>query len=223
MTTLLVGGEKGGTGKSTVATNLAVWLATLGRDVVLLDGDKMGSSKRWVDRRNDREDPLPVVHISQARGDVYRPARDLAARYQEVVIDAGGEDSKELRTAMAAADVMVIPTQASQFDLETMDHLNVLIGLARGLNPQLKAYALITRAPTNPMIREAIEAREFLGDFAELQLAGTVISERKVYRDAIVEGKGVIEMANNHAKAEIQLLGQELYGEQPGARRTAKK
>ncbi len=208
---VLIGGEKGGTGKSTVATNLAVWLAREGKDVLLLDADIQATSKRWVDRRNEHDEQLPVVHCAQALGDVFKPARDYVRRYQEIIIDAGGRDSKELRTAMVAADYLYVPIQASQPDLETMDHVNELVGLARSMNPNLRAFALISRAPSNPMINEVMEAQEFLVDFTELPMASTFIRDRKIFRDAMLEGKGVVEMNNSKAKAEIQLLGQEIY------------
>jgi len=209
---VLIGGEKGGTGKSTIACNLATWLSREGKDVLLLDADPQATAKRWVDRRNDLEGDRPKLAVAQATGDVFKPARDYATRYGEVVIDAGGRDSKELRTAMVAADVLLVPIRASQPDLETMDHVNELVALARGMNPDLKAYALISMAPSNPMINEVAEANAFLSDFAELRLAQTFIRDRKVFRDAMLEGKGVIEMNNSQARAEIQLLGQEIYG-----------
>ncbi len=209
---VLIGGEKGGTGKSTIACNLATWLSREGKDVLLLDADPQATAKRWVDRRNDLQGDRPKLAVAQATGDVFKPARDYATRYGEVVIDAGGRDSKELRTAMVAADVLLVPIRASQPDLETMDHVNELVALARGMNPDLKAYALISMAPSNPMINEVAEANAFLSDFAELRLAQTFIRDRKVFRDAMLEGKGVIEMNNSQARAEIQLLGQEIYG-----------
>ncbi|MCX7177108.1 MAG: AAA family ATPase [Proteobacteria bacterium] len=211
---VLVGGEKGGTGKSTLATNLAVWLAYEfgSKDVLLLDADIQSTSKKWADRRGDGDPSLISVAVAQATGDVFKPARELATKYGQIVIDAGGRDSKELRTAMVAADVLLVPTRASQPDLETMDHVNELIALARGLNANLRAYAVVSMAPSNPMINEVGEAQAFLKDFPEFVLAGTFVRDRKVYRDAILEGKGVVEMNNSQAKAEIQLLGQEIYG-----------
>ncbi len=209
---LLIASEKGGVGKSTLCTNIAAWLAHEGQDVILLDADVQSTSKKWIDRRNEFQPGLPVVHVAQASGDVARPARDLASRYQQVVIDAAGRDSKEMRSAMVVADVLLVPTRASCCDLETIQHVNELIGLARGLNPNLRAYAVVSMAPSNPMITEASDAREFLADFSELELAPVFIRERKVYRDAILEGKGVVEMNNSQARAEIQLLGQAIYG-----------
>ncbi|GIK74455.1 MAG: chromosome partitioning protein ParA [Chloroflexota bacterium] len=207
---VLIGGEKGGTGKSTIATNLSVWLAHEGRDVLLLDADHQSTSKKWLDRRNERGG-LPVVKGAQAHGDVRAPAEDYAKRYQEVIIDAGGRDSKELRSALVAADVLYVPIRASQADLETMDHVNELVSLARTMNPDLRAFALVSLAPSNPMINEVAEAQAFLEEFSEFKLARTFIRDRKVFRDALLEGCGVVEKANNQAKAEIQLLGEEIY------------
>ncbi|CPH86599.1 Uncharacterised protein [Burkholderia pseudomallei] len=66
-------------------------------------------------------------------------------------------------------------------------------------------------APSNPVIREVEDARELLEQFDQLELADTVIRDRKVYRDALLGGQGVIELDNSQARAEIQLLAQEFF------------
>ncbi|MBR8158631.1 AAA family ATPase [Burkholderia cenocepacia] len=207
---LLIAAEKGGVGKSTLATNLAVHLAHQGVDVVLLDTDGQATAARFVERR-DEAGITPAVPCVQRTGDVASTLRDLAHRYQVVVVDAGGRDSREMRSAMAVANLLLVPTKASQADLETFSKVNELIGLARGLNPKLKAVALLSIAPTNPAIREVEDARELLADFDRLELADTIIRDRKVYRDALLVGKGVIELDNGQARAEIQLLAQEFF------------
>lgn len=207
---LLIAAEKGGVGKSTIATNLAVHLAHGGVDVVLLDTDGQATAARFVERR-DEAGITPAVPCVQRTGDVASTLRDLANRYQVVVVDAGGRDSREMRSAMAVANLLLVPTKASQADLETFSKVNELIGLARGLNPELKAVALLSIAPTNPVIREVQDARELLVEFDQLELADTIIRDRKVYRDALLVGKGVIELDNSHARAEIQLLAQEFF------------
>lgn len=207
---LLIAAEKGGVGKSTIATNLAVHLAHGGVDVVLLDTDGQATAARFVERR-DEAGITPAVPCVQRTGDVASTLRDLANRYQVVVVDAGGRDSREMRSAMAVANLLLVPTKASQADLETFSKVNELIGLARGLNPELKAVALLSIAPTNPVIREVEDARELLVEFDQLELADTIIRDRKVYRDALLVGKGVIELDNSHARAEIQLLAQEFF------------
>lgn len=208
---LLFGGEKGGTGKSTLATNLAVWLAMKGRDVVLIDTDVQRTASHFVDRRNAIAD-APKVHCAEKHGNVFETVRDLARRYEEVIVDAGGRDSEELRTALVAAQAVYCPLRASQPDIETSIHMNELVKLARGMNPVLQARLLISMAPTNPVIHEAAEAREILSELPEFGLSQVMVRDRKVYRDAMLEGLGVIEMGNEKATAEIKALAQEIYG-----------
>ncbi|XHO77443.1 hypothetical protein BCC0238_007037 (plasmid) [Burkholderia gladioli] len=61
------------------------------------------------------------------------------------------------------------------------------------------------------MIREVEDAKELLAEFDQLVLADSVIRDRKIYRDALLSGNGVIELSNSQAKAEIQLLVQEFF------------
>lgn len=207
---ILIGGEKGGSGKSTTATNLAVFLKLEGQDVMLLDADKQATSTKWIGRRNDAG--YPEIHSTQKLGDIYKTAIDLGGRYGFVIIDAGGRDSRELRTGMVAADVLYIPIKASQADLETLPVVDELVSLSRGMNPGLLVRTLLCMAPTNERIKEVDDAQALLVDFPDLPLSGCIIRERKIYRDALLLGKGVVEMKNSDARAEIQLLGQEILG-----------
>jgi chromosome partitioning protein len=207
---VLFGGEKGGTGKSTLATNLAVWLVRHGRDVILVDTDQQRTASHWVDRRNALNG-LGTVHCAERRGNVFHALRDLAKRYDEVIVDAGGRDSEELRTAMVGAHHLYMPLKASQPDLETSLHMDELVKLALGMNQDLQACAIISMAPTNPAINEAQEAMELLAELHEFTLSGAIVRERKVYRDAIAEGRGVMEMGNEKAIAEVETLAKEIY------------
>jgi chromosome partitioning protein len=211
---ILVGGEKGGTGKSNIACNLCVWLTQQGEDVMLLDADPQKTASLWVERRNAAEPALPTIHNTQKTGEVYKTAIDLAKRYKWVVIDAGGRDSKELRTAMVAAHKMYVPIKASQADLETLPKIDELVGLARAMNPDLQVYAVISMAPTNPLINEVAEAQLLLAEFPEIKLSPNIIRDRKVYRDASPLGKGVMEMDNSTAKGEIAFLAEEVFNDE---------
>ena len=90
---LLIAAEKGGVGKSTLATNLAVHLAHKGVDVVLLDTDGQATAARFAERR-DGAAITPAVPCVQRTGEVASTLRELARRYQVVVVDAGGRDSR---------------------------------------------------------------------------------------------------------------------------------
>lgn len=208
---LLFGGEKGGTGKSTLATNLAVWLAKKDRDVILVDTDRQMTASHWVDRRN-KMNGLVTVHCAEKHGSVFHALQDLSKRYDEVIVDAGGRDSEELRSALVAAELVYVPLKASQPDLETSVHMNELVQLARGMNEKLKARLIISMAPTNPVIHEAQEALDLLTELPEFKLSDAVICERKIYRDAISDGHGVVEMNNQKAAAEIEVMAKEIYG-----------
>lgn len=206
---VMIAGEKGGTGKSTTATNLAVHLKLEGVDVILLDADKQGTSAKFIDRR-DKTD-LPKIPCVQKLGNIYNTALDQASRCEVLIIDAGGRDSPEMRSGMVAADVIYIPIKASQADLETLPTVDELVTNARAMNPGLRASAILCLAPSNPLINEVQEAQTLLADFPNLTLSRCIIRDRKVYRDALLEGKGVVELKNGVAKAEIQLLAQEIF------------
>ena len=94
--------------------------------------------------------------------------------------------------------------------IDTLPKLREIISQAMDLNPQLKVFGLLTMAPTNPVINEEAEAREYLQDYPEIHLLNTFVRDRKVYRDAMSEGLGVVEMDNPKAKNEIEELVKEI-------------
>lgn len=211
---IAVGSEKGGTGKSTTATNLAAYLAGEGHDVMIVDCDPQATASNWIERRNAKirdGHSLPAIHCTQKSGNVFETVRDLAGRYKYILVDVGGHDSKELRTSLAVADKVYVPFAASQADLETLDHMNEVISLAKGLNPDLQAFGLLTMTPHDPSPREVQDAKAFLQEFDQIGLADTTIGYRKIYKQALLEGLGVVEMTNPKAKAEIQLLAYEVF------------
>ncbi len=210
---VLIGSEKGGTGKTTIACNLAVALAVAGRDVVLVDADPQASAARWAERRAEQQPERPPVHCVQRTGNVYKTVVDLAGRYDEVIIDAGGRDSHELRSAMLAAHRVLVPARPSQLDLEAALHVDELAQAAGASRtdggPALTA--VLSQCPTHHMNSETEAARGYLEQFTSMRLAASRISERKAFRDAITAGLGVVEMDNRAAVDEIQALVSEIY------------
>lgn len=206
---LLIGSQKGGCGKSTTAASICAELAVQGKDTVLVDADRQSTAANWAaDRQGHKE--LPVVHCIQKYDNIRQTLLDLDSRYEFVVVDAAGRDSRELRTGMTAAHVLLVPFRPSQPDLDTLPYMQELIIQVRDLNPDLRVFGLLTMNPTNPSIHEEAEAREYLQDFPAIQPLRTLIHDRKVYRDSMSMGMGVTEMGNPKAKTEIQELLKEL-------------
>lgn len=206
---ILVGSQKGGCGKSTTAVNICAYLARKGLDVVLVDADRQSTAANWVMDRS-ANNALPTVHCVQKYENIRDTLFDLGKRYSYVIVDAAGRDSRELRTGMTVANILLVPFRPSQPDLDTLNNLREIIIQAKDLNPSLSVFGLITMAPTNPVIHESDEAKEYLQDFPEINLLETIIRDRKVYRDAMSEGVGVVEMSNLKAADEIDALMQEI-------------
>ena len=206
---ILVGSQKGGPGKSTVSINLAVAYAHQGKDVCLVDADSQRSAAKW---HADREEQghQPAIACVEKLGSINQTLHDLDGRYDIVIVDVAGKDSKEMRTGMTAADKLVVVVRPSQLDLDTLEHMTEIIEQALDFNPQLDVRGLITQAPSNPNITERADAGEYLADYPLLKPLETVIYERKAYRDVVGEGLGVVEWTNPKAKAEIQELAGEL-------------
>jgi len=202
---ILIGSQKGGCGKSTTAVNISAELAGNGYDVVLVDADRQCTAANWAMDRAENSD-LATVHCIQKYENIRDTLLDLDKRYQYVVVDAAGRDSRELRTGMTAAHILIVPFRPSQPDLDTLPNMQEIIIQAKDLNPKLKVHGLITMAPTNPVIHEETDARDCLNDYPEIKLLETMICDRKCYRDAMSDGLGVVEMHNPKAKLEIKQL-----------------
>ena len=202
---ILIGSQKGGCGKSTTAVNISAELAGRGYDVVLVDADRQCTAANWAMDRVENP-ALAKVHCVQKYENIRDTLLDLDKRYEYVIVDASGRDSRELRTGMTGAHILVVPFRPSQPDLDTLPNMQEIIIQAKDLNPGLKVYGLITMAPTNPIIHEEADARECLKDYQEIKLLSTMIRDRKVYRDAMSEGLGAVEMDNIKAKIEIKKL-----------------
>lgn len=210
---ICVGGQKGGTGKSTTAVCLAAWMAGQGKDVLLIDANSaQGTASNWAERRAANK-ALPKIACVEKSGNIYETVRDLAKRYDDVIIDSGGQDSKELRTALPTSHLLLTPTRPSQADIETLVYVADLVDKARDFNAGLQARVLITNAPPNPAVKLVEEARGLLEELNEtFSICSTVIYNRKAYIDALTGGVGVHEMNNQKAAAEIESLAQEILG-----------
>ena len=210
---ILVGGEKGGAGKSCLAQNLSVYLQTKNRDVLLLDADPQGTTTDWIKERDDNEQ-LKNIPSVQASGNIRLVLKDLAKRYQDIVIDAGGQDSEALRSAMTIATHMLLPFRPKRRDLKTLDHMEQVLKLAKAVNPDLNARAIITQCPTLPsQVQRILDAKDACESFGLIAL-NQFTTNRNVYDDADENGLSVFEMSSDEkAKQEIEQIAKEFLGD----------
>jgi len=209
---VLVGGEKGGTGKTTLATNLAAMRASQNRDVLLVDTDPQGSASLWAAIRVENPELVRVGSIQKFGKGLAGEIRDLTNRYQDILIDAGGRESIDLRAALTVAQVVVLPVQTSQFDLWTVEAMADLINQAQGFNPELRPLVVLSRASTNAGSRDVDDARELIAEYPGLGLSCAVIRDRVAFRRAAGDGKSVAELATDEkAATEAQLLYEEVF------------
>ena len=207
---LLIGGEKGGTGKTTISTNLAALRALDGYDVLLVDTDPQKTASFWSLTRDDNN-ILPRVTTIQKFDNVKKEIQALKSKFDDIIIDAGGRDSVELRTSLLVANKAVFPLRASQFDLWTLAKVNSHVSDAKAINDGLNAFVMINQASANPSVKESEEAGGFLDDFVELRLLNTMIAERIAFRKAAISGKSVKELQPEDKKASSEILS--LYEE----------
>lgn len=213
---LLMGGEKGGTGKTTLATSLAAKRALAGRDVLLIDTDVQGSANYWAQVRDDAGIKPRVACVQKFGKGLQAEVEDLARRYQDIIIDAGGRDSIELRVSLIVANKAYVPIQASQFDIWTLDRMEGLVSAAQGFNKDLHAWVVFSRTSTNPSVNEYQEASSILSDFENLSLSAASICDRIAYRKSAREGICVDELKPRDAKAceELSRLYEEVFGDE---------
>lgn len=214
---LLVGGQKGGTGKSTLATNIVATLRQRGHNVVLVDGNAyQGTSANWAQRRDQDEFNVPCV---EHEGDIHHPLRNLTQSHDHIVVDTGGQDSIEFRSALTVADVLITPVKPSQADIETLVFVRDLVVTAREINPALAAKVVFNGVMPSSSKRLLNDARELVGTLDEFDLLDSVIHTRTVYMDALLDGVSATEIRSQKmagkASVEINSLVDELYKEAP--------
>lgn len=230
---LLVGGQKGGSGKSKIACEIAVIWAQAGENVLLVDGDAQATSARFIERRrrtlSDRglDWSSPDMVCVSARTMRQEIAAQIEANgYSRVVIDIAGRDSNEIRAALAIADFALLPLRPNMEDMDTAEWLDALIGKVVNVSATLRGGAfVISQASTNHSRRDRAEAAlSALPHLPHTETLKTVIHHRSLFEDAGDRGLSVTEMqtSDKKAKAEILDLLEELAGLYAEIEETAK-
>src|SRR3954451_19630567 len=204
---VVVGGIKGGSGKTTVATNLAVIRAAAGGDVLLIDADDQETASDFTIIRKQRQPDAPSYTSIKLTGAAVRnETLRLREKYQDITIDTGGRDTTSQRAALTVADMLLVPFVPRSFDVWTLEKVAELVGEMQPANPKLKAYTFLNRADSRGQDNE--EAMSFLRESSALTFIDTPIGSRKAFSNAAAQGLAVTELRSPDPKAvdEIQIL-----------------
>ncbi len=208
-----VAGEKGGCGKTSLAVHLSGWRACADRDVMLVDADRQGSASLWVESRIERQLPAPST-VRQFDAGLRRAVRDLARRYEDVVVDIGSGDGAAIEAVMREANVVIVPVQPNGMDVWTIELLDDLACDARDLNEELKVCSVINRASTHHASRDLRAAQQELRRFREVAHSELVIRERTSIRRAVPAGLLIDEYRPVDPKgiAELRAVFEHVFG-----------
>lgn len=204
MKVIVVLNQKGGAGKTTIATHLARALQLAGTDVLLVDSDPQGSARDWAAVREDQ--PLTVVGIDRPTID-----RDLkqVARKDFVVIDGAPQAADLAVSAIKAADFVLIPVQPSPYDIwTTADLVELVKQRIEVTDGRLQAAFVVSRAINGTRIGgEVTEALTGYG----LPILESRITQRVSYPGTAAAGTTVMEAdPDSDAAAEVHALANEI-------------
>lgn len=181
MFTIAIIGQKGGSGKTTLAIGLSAVAAEAGQAVALLDLDPQTNAANWKDRRQDENPavlPTPIGRLRQALEACGASDADL------VIIDTPGRQDNTAITAAKAADLVLVPTAAQVFELETLRATREMIAMA-GDPP---AFLVINKMhPTATSLAE--QAKTIAADASGLAVCPVHLCSRDVYASAPAAGK----------------------------------
>lgn len=200
--------QKGGTGKTTLAVNLARGYTKLGTKTLLVDSDSQGSAQRWHERSGGDLIDMTCLPMTTLDKDVMK----FVDRYDRIIIDGIPRVSPLTICAIKSATLILIPVQPSPYDIWATEDLvrNVKdrIDMTEG---RTKAFFVVSRKITGTKIGKEIE--EELKKL-ELPVFQNGTSQRVAYATSVEKGLSVLdgEYHGSDACREIESIINEIEG-----------
>ena len=208
---LTVGGEKGGPGKSTVATTMAAMRAAAGRQVLLVNADAQSTSIHWASARREHPELPQITTVTMRGNSIHKEIADMAKRFDDIVVDTGGHDAFELRSAMIASDRLLMPMRPSQPDIWTLQKMAEIVDAVTTVNERLECLLFANQVPSVSRDRLRQGIAEVMESWPQFRLLKTSWMFRAAFGAAIGEGLTVLEMKPRDGKAAAEASF--LYGE----------
>lgn len=201
---IVIGGIKGGGGKTTLATNLAVVRSVLyNKRVLLVDADDQKSTTDWAEHRESMGISTPFTTICLRDSAVKSQILKMKSNYDDIIIDTGGRETSSQRAALLVADIFITPFQPRSLDVWTVGKVISLVKEAQDFNCNLRVYAVINRADSqgsdNASAADIIQTEG-------IQLLDVRIGQRKAFSNAASEGLSVIELKYKDEKANSEII-----------------
>lgn len=202
----VVGALKGGTGKSTVSFNLAVWLAANDFNVSIFDLDPQATLSDVLSVREE-EGFEPTLSVNNNVASL-KPKTGV-----ETLVDVGTSDMDSLKQAVKVADRVIVPVPPSQADVwSTQRFIKIVEDACARKKKKPELLAFINRADTNPGVRETQETQDALAQLDGLRVVTSMLGQRTAFRRSFSEGLGVFELEpRGKAAKEMNALATVLY------------
>jgi len=202
---IVSGGIKGGSGKTTVATNLAIIRAMDGKkDVLLVDGDDQETATDFTDLRQSQFEESGYTGVKITGKALREQLKKVSAKYDDIIVDVGGRDTTGQRAALTVADILVVPFVPRSFDIWTIDAVSNLVSEIREVNPRLRAYTFLNRA--DPRGQDNEDAATAIQKSEQLKFVDAPLGNRKAFGNAASAGLAVTELKPEDPKAVEEML-----------------